>query len=406
VRVPAVSAGPDIRTPVEADRDAIVDVMRVSLNFSEAWVAHRSRILDLERFRCAYEDGAVAATAAGHRFVQWFGGGPLPMCGVWAVATLPERRSSGLASAAVAEVLRAARDEGASIGMLYPAVLRPYRRIGFELAGTHAMHRLPLGAIPAELGDDLLPVVPLDVERDLEGVKACFHRWASTNHGAFEATDDRWWTERILGPSPEGQTRFVLVRGPDGTTEGFAGFRYVPTGGRLSVDFGLSCSVLTVTSDRAQRSLLAYFRGFRGVGEWVEWAGPPADPVSLLIPEQDIRVSFRLDWMLRLLDVERAFAQRGYAPVDAEAVFAVDDPLFPGNRGPWRLTVKDGTAEVTPEEGPAPPPIPIGMLSAMFSGYLRVADAVRLGVLAADDPAPPALAVLLDGPHPWCPFFF
>ena len=401
-----MTAGPDVRTPVEADRDAIADVMRVSLNFSDAWVAHRSRLFDLNAFRCAYEDDAVKATAAGPRFVQWFGGRPLPMCGVWGVATLPEHRASGLASAAVAQVLREARRDGTSISMLYPAVLRPYRRLGYELAGTHAMHRLSLGSIPSDLGERLPPVVELDVGRDLEDVKACFHRWATSNHGAFEATDDRWWTERVLGPSPEGQCRFVAVRGPDGAIEGFAGFRYERTAGRLSVDFGLSCSVLAATSDRALRALLGYFRGFRGVGEWVEWAGPPADPVALLIPEQDVAVSFRLDWMLRLLDVADAFAQRGYAPIDAEAVFAVDDPLFPENRGPWRLAVKEGAAEVTPEEEAGPRPIPIGALSAMFTGYLRVADAVRLGVIDGDDPAVPSLAVMLDGAHPWCPFFF
>lgn len=401
-----MTPGPDVRTPVEADRDAIVDVLRVSLNFSEAWVAHRSRLLDLGAFRCAYEDDVVKATAAGHRFVQWFGGRPLPMCGVWGVATLPEHRASGLASAAVGQVLREARDDGTPISMLYPAVLRPYRRLGYELAGTHAMHWVPLGSIPADLGDDLSPVDEFDVARDLEGIKACFHRWAPANHGAFEATDDRWWTERILGPAPDKQSRFVVVRGSDGSIEGFAGFRYDRTDGRLGVDFGLSCSVLTTTSDRALRSLLSYFRGFRGVGEWVAWAGPPADPVALLIPEQDISVSFRLDWMLRLLDVAGAFTQRGYASVDAQAVFAVADPLFPENRGPWRLTVKDGTAEMTREDVPGPRPIPVGALSAMFTGYLRVADAVRLGYLDADDPAAAGLSAVLGGPHPWCPFFF
>jgi predicted acetyltransferase len=404
--VSTVTVVPDIRTPVEADRDAIVDVMRVSLNFSDAWVAHRSRLFDLGAFRCAYEDGVVKATAAGHRFVQWFGGRPLPMCGVWGVATVPEHRASGLASAAVAEVLREARDDGTPISMLYPAVLRPYRRLGYELAGTHAKHWVPLGSIPGDLGDDLSSVAELDLERDLAGVKACFHRWARTNHGAFEAVDDRWWTERVLGPAPEGQSRFVVVHAPDGSIEGFAGFRYERTDGRLGVEFGLSCSVLTATSDRAFRSLLAYFRGFRGVGEWVAWAGPPADPVALLIPEQDISVSFRLDWMLRMLDVPDAFARRGYAPVDAEAVFAVDDPLFPENGGPWRLTLKEGIADVTPDDGPVGRPIPVGALSAMFTGYLRVADAVRLGVLDDDDPAVPALALALEGPHPWCPFFF
>jgi hypothetical protein len=42
----------------------------------------------------------------------------------------------------------------------------------------------------------------------------------------------------------------------------------------------------------------------------------------------------------------------------------------------------------------------------MFSGFLRAPDAVRLGVLRADDPSVPALAALFAGPDPWNPFFF
>jgi hypothetical protein len=42
----------------------------------------------------------------------------------------------------------------------------------------------------------------------------------------------------------------------------------------------------------------------------------------------------------------------------------------------------------------------------MFTGFLRVADAVRLGILDRDDSATPAFARLLSGPDPWSPFFF
>jgi hypothetical protein len=41
----------------------------------------------------------------------------------------------------------------------------------------------------------------------------------------------------------------------------------------------------------------------------------------------------------------------------------------------------------------------------LFTGYLRPADAVRLGLLDADDPSVDVLSRLLAGPDPWCPFF-
>ncbi len=111
-------------------------------------------------------------------------------------------------------------------------------------------------------------------------------------------------------------------------------------------------------------------------------------------------------WMLRLLDVRAAFEQRGWPAIDAEVVFTVDDPIFPDNAGPWKLRVERGHASVAPHTGAHSAPMSIGALSSMFSGYLRAGDAVRIGVLEADDPIVDAFTQLFRGPDPWCPFFF
>jgi hypothetical protein len=68
--------------------------------------------------------------------------------------------------------------------------------------------------------------------------------------------------------------------------------------------------------------------------------------------------------------------------------------------------VSAGEAKVEPALDHDRRPIPIGALSSLFTGYLRPRDAVGLGLLDADDPAVDALAAMLAGPDPWCPFFF
>jgi len=196
----------DVRTPTEEDRDPPRCSIQIAGKLS---------------------DTGIFATAGEYRFRQWFAERDVP------------------------------------VSALYPAILRPHRKLGYELAGTFTRHRLPLDAIPP--GSSGEGVEELDPQRELEGPKACFHRSA--------------------------------------------------------------------------RGLLRYFRGFG---------------------------------MRRLLDVEAALGRRGYQPVDAGA-----------SR-----------------------PIPIGVLSSMFTGYLRAPDAARLGSLDADYPAVPALASSFDGPDPWCPFFF
>ncbi len=110
--------------------------------------------------------------------------------------------------------------------------------------------------------------------------------------------------------------------------------------------------------------------------------------------------------MFRVLDVRSALAQRGYPAIDADVVVAVDDPQFPENAGPWRLIVRGGEASVEPARDDDVRPLSIGILSSLFTGFLRVPDAIRLGYLDASDPAVPALQRLLAGADPWCPFFF
>jgi predicted acetyltransferase len=312
-----------------------------------------------------------------------------------------------LASAAVLQVLREARNDGMTISALYPAVLRPYRRLGYELGGSFCEHRLDLDAIPSDLGAGLPAVEVLDVERDLEGLKACYRQWSRPANGPLEPTEDRWWTQRILQPFGEAISRAVVVRGDGGSIEGFAVFRYVSAeGGHLDIEFGLECLALATTTDCATRALFAYFRSFRGVGLWVQSCGPPEDPIAMLIPEQSIETPFRFRWMTRLLDVRAALTSRGYPAIDAEAVVAVHDPEFPDNDGPWRLTVRDGEARVEAADSASDRALPIGILSALFTGSLHVPDAVRLGYIGRDDPAAGTLERLFAGADPWCPFFF
>lgn len=399
---------PEIREPTEDERDQVAHVLRTSLNFPKAWLETRAPTIPLDDLRCAYDaSGRVVATAGEHRFRQWFGGHDLGSAGIFGVATLPEHRVSGLASAALLQILREARARGTSLSALYPVVLRPYRKLGYELAGTYSEHRLNLDAIPDDLGEDLPRIEVLDPSTDLDAMKAIYRSWASGHNGPVEPTDDGWWTRRILEPWGDEISRAVVVRDDAGAVEGFAAYRCRNVEGHLDVSFGIECDVFATITGRATRALLSYFRRFRGVGTWLEWNGPAEDPMAMLLPEQRISTPFRHRWMLRLLDVPAALSGRGYPPVDADAELAVEDAQFPENAGPWRLTAREGVVQVERAEGSVRTrPIPIGALSAIFSGYLRVRDAIQLGHLDGADPAGPALERLFSGPGPWSPFFF
>ena len=398
----------DIRTPAEEDREQLVDVLRTSLNFTRAWADDRGPIMPLPDYRCAYVDGRIVAAAAGYRFRQWFGGRDLPMSGIYAVATLPEHRGNGLASAAVLQVMREARDAGMSVSALYPAVVRPYRRLGYELGGTFSEHRLDLDAIPSDLGEGLPAVELLDPERDLDGLRACYRESIRHGNGPLEPTDDAWWTRRILRPFGEGISRAVAVRGRDGSIEGFAAFRYTDAeGGHLDIDFGLECLAFAATigsrDPRAPRLLPVVPRAW---ASGCSGADRRRIPSRCCCPSRTSRRRSGTGGCSACSMFRSALAQRGYPAIDADVVVAVDDPQFPENAGPWRLVVRGGEASVEPRRGADVRPLSIGILSSLFTGFLRVPDAVRLGYLDGSDPAVPALQQLLAGADPWCPFFF
>jgi predicted acetyltransferase len=395
---------PDVRVPSERDGEQIARLISISINSPFERISARVPTWPLGDLRVVYDGDRVIAVAGEMHFLQWFGGRPLPMSGIFGVATLPEHRRSGLASAVVRSLLDAARERGDPVSALYPAVLRPYRRLGYELAGTFTKHRLPLDAIPSGSATELPPVRLLELDHDLEELKACYHEWARGHTGTIEP-DDVMWTTRLLSRPGDDTFRAVVVSGGRGI-EGFAAFVRQPAPGPLEVAFGLACNPLVATTGPALGSLLRYFRDHRGVGRWLEWAGPPNDPASLVVQEQSIEQSYRYGWMLRLLDVPAALEQRGYPSEDGTCTIAVEDSLFPENAGPWKVEAERGKVAVRREEGGGRRAVPIGALSAMFSGYLRPADAVRLGYLDADDPSVELLTRLFAGPDPWCPFFF
>jgi hypothetical protein len=91
--------------------------------------------------------------------------------------------------------------------------------------------------------------------------------------------------------------------------------------------------------------------------------------------------------------------------VSGEIVVAVEDGLFPENRGPWRLEADgSGAVSVSPTGGTGSRAVPVGTLSAIYSGFLSPFDAVALGQL--DEAKAPFLAQLFGGPAPWMHDFF
>jgi predicted acetyltransferase len=108
--------------------------------------------------------------------------------------------------------------------------------------------------------------------------------------------------------------------------------------------------------------------------------------------------------MLRLVDVPAALSGRGYPPVSVSFDLTVEDGLFPANRGPWRVSVSEGSASVESGSSSDSAAISIGTLSSLYSGFLSAWDAAALGLI--EPSMAPVLSSVFGGPAPWMYEFF
>lgn len=393
----------NVFTPNDGHREEIVGLMRVAFNMTSR-LEERAAWLPIEKMRCVSDGDRIVAAAGARDFRQWFGGRELEMSGIWGVVTLPEHRGGGLATRAVTTLLEDARERGQPLSALYPATQRPYRGMGYEQAGTMTRHEVALDDLPRGSSGPL-PVAEYSSERDLDEVRACYRASVSGHPGPIDSDEADWWRDRILGRwFSDDVQRTVVARGRDGI-EGYASFTYGPATGAIDFNYLVNCRHLVATTLEGYASLLSYMRAFRGLGVALRFTGPPAHPLAMLVEEQRVLPVWTYRWMLRLLDVPAALSGRGYPPVSGGAVIAVEDGLFPENRGPWRVEADgSGSVSVSPASGRRVRPVTIGALSSMYTGFLSPFDAVGLGLLEEDQA--PFLARLFGGPEPWMHDFF
>jgi predicted acetyltransferase len=398
-------SGVEFRVPSQEDREPALDVMQSAFGTLPAWRTRTGPHVRLDRYLCAYDGDRLVATSMSHDLTQFFGGREIPCSGVAAVAAMPDVRGKGTGGALVAELIRRQRDAGDLISMLYPATVAVYRKLGYEIGGSYTEHTAPLRALPRSGGEG----IALQTIRDdspLAELQACFREWAPGHNGPVWFSHEFWWRARILRMTePDVVPHVVLAHGEDGSLEGYAAYQRGPREG-----FGIdpSCTHFVALTRRAALALFGYFGGFHSIGHHLTWHGPPNEPLALLLAEsRTVEQTSSFPWMFRLLDVPGALEARGYPEVDGECVIAVDDALFPDNAGPFRLEANAGKVAVSRvDDASSRRPIPVGLLSALYTGRLSTDDLVRLGAAGADDPALPVLARLFAGPPPWSPDFF
>jgi len=394
----------EIREATEADREeiALVDGLAFNYQADPADVTVSGAL-------CACYRGRVVGSGYAIPMHQWFGGARVRCAGVASVVVLPEFRGRGMARNLMAELLARQRGAGDAVSVLYPANASLYRQLGYEFAGLRPQFRAAMGDFPTgpKTGEGTVREMGED---DLPSLMACFSRFASRHSGPVEPAEPARWTDHVLAHKGEGMhQRTVVVPGDQGI-DGYASYFLEARGEN---GYPLTCKHLVALTPSALLPLLSYFRHFENSAKEVAWFGPPSGaPVALALSSTAFSLESRTwRWMGRVLDVPKALEGRGY-PIHAsgEVVVRIEDPLFPDNDGPWRLEVASGKCAVTRADALTAPEsddsLPVGLFSALYTGFVQTSDLIAMGALGAGDERLSSLSAFFGGTVPWMPDFF
>lgn len=386
--------GVEQRPLVEADLDQMWELEREAFNADPAhveWWKKWERAIGLDRCEGLFRDGRLVATASTLAYAQWFGGRSVPMGGVRAVMTRTETRGRGHATRVLRASLEAMRRRGEVLSVLYPAVTRPYRNLGWEVAGTVVFRRVAPRALAA------IPRGDLPVRRataaDRTTIRACYDRIARATNGWIDRPDGRW--DYVFDRFSEdyfflaGDEGYVLYRSVDEPPAGPEGFRL------LVLD-------LVAATAPAWRALWAMLGAASSVVPAVFLRSGPVEPLAHAIDSLDATVTRERPWMLRLVDAAGAVAARGWADdVRATVPLEIADEACPWNAGRRTLVVEGGTGRLEPG-GSGAVKLGAGALAALYSGWATTARLAQTGLVeGGTDAERAALDRAFAGPLPW-----
>lgn len=373
-------------------RDILIQCFTFPASRWEIYVGQVAR----ENFRRLVRDGEVEAGLALFFMGQWFGGRSVPMAGVAAVGVPPELRARKVGLELLQRMLREVRERGYPLSVLYASTQRLYRRLGYEQAGGRFLHVLPASSVPREKRE--IEAAPVDATRH-EQFHDAYRRFAARGAGNLDRNEGIW--KRVVYPPPD-ETVYAYLFGSPPAPEGYVVF----TQKRIDPGYDLLVRDLVTLTPAAARSVWAFLGDHRSMAHDIQWSGPPMDPLSALLPEQDVKVAQAQRWMLRVVDVVKALEARGYPKgVSEELHLDVRDDLIPENEGRVVLHAADGRGRVE-SGGRGEMRLHVRGLAPLYAGFFPPETLAAIGWLEAPPAAIASATRIFAGPAPWMPDMF
>jgi predicted acetyltransferase len=362
----------------------------------------------LETMTIFERDGVPVGQGRTIPFRGFIGGVECPVGGLASVAVAPEARRSGVASAIVRNHLARLAASRTPWAMLYGYSHRFYARFGWATVATRTRWRYRPAAFPLFPERDAIVRLSLANDDDLAAVQKVYDEFCVRQNGSL------WRSPAHLREWHSGDRDFIVgVRGAGGLS-GYLCYRYRNPEPRPSL---LVVSEWIALDGRAERALLGFVGGQAEQADLVLIDTPSDHPLPLWLlsdtplaennempAEHHPAGTAFLGVMARIVDLGAALMARGYPGVSALCVaFSAEDAERPENEAPQTLFIEDGQTRVVPGRAGGGPLVsgPIGALTQVLIGAVRLEAALRLGLISVEGDAKGVDAALaLARPYP------
>lgn len=281
---------------------------------------------------------------------------------------------------------------------MYASTQRPYRKVGYEQAGSRYQYELPLASISLKERSTQLHRIE---GAEHEAYHELARERAKISNGNLERSAGMW--ERIVTFPYGDKTVYQYLIGDPDRPEGYLFF--YQDAEKLGT-YNLYVRDMVALSPASARSLWTFFSDHRSMANKVVWYGPAVEPLLILPTELAAAVIGQTWWMLRIVDLRKALSGRGYPPgIEGELHFEIEDSVVRANNGRFILTVGDGAGEVR-DGGRGDLHTHIRGVSPLFSGFVSPAQLRAAGQIDANDRAIASATTTFAGPEPWMPDMF
>lgn len=377
-----------VRPLREEEKEIYARMVRDAFNIGgENFVSEFVQRMKVEDTRALVDD--EGRIVSGLRFIWndlWLGRKKVRMAGVTSVATPPEYRRQGLLKQLLREVLKQEYEKGINVSALYPFEFPFYRKFGYELASSLQRITVKVPAMAAFKSRVKGRWTQCTVE-DWERFKAVYDQYCVGKFGRLDRPDKLWWERLFLISVNKPQTAYLWTDA-DGKDRAYLIYRMEGKNGN-DWDRDLKIREMAWLDEAARHEIYAFIANHDSQVERAVWNAEPGDEIySLLSNPRAATIEYESGYMLRLLNVEKALAERAWpelAPGET-AGFSVavrDDVLSWNDQRTYRLDAKGETVEVSSEAGTehAGLSCDVRVLAQFYAGYLSPVDAARLGKL-------------------------